>query len=410
MKRKTFLIVLCLGLVIMGFAQSSEDDAMSLYFSGKNAYNSGDYETAQDLFQRALVMNPDIEARAQNIKFMLGVSAFNNRDYKTARAYLVLFPNSPIAKELLSKIEQIESGLSEDHYYYEDSFKEQVKTPTTRTATESTSTVAGENETGGLKTSFLVIISVLIVAIVVILEIKLAFFSKLSLKLVGVSPETVTFNLKQKATETEEAPEPSEAIESEETKIPEKAASELLDTPFDEEIDIDEMASKEIDEIARFFEEEKTGSEETNSSRDSEEQSRPEEAADKSEEEAREAILQSLNDEEETEEEQKQTEESAEDTEASGKPDYEHLDNLPEDFDVNGAIKKAMDIVEKTKSEVEQADEGEDWKTVDEMTEELEEKEKYSIDYFQELDDMNDDNLEKYYDFVFEKHMSKDEE
>jgi outer membrane protein assembly factor BamD (BamD/ComL family) len=50
---------------------------MSLYFSGKDAYNSGNYAAAQQYFQEALVKDENIEAKAQNIKYMLGVSAFN---------------------------------------------------------------------------------------------------------------------------------------------------------------------------------------------------------------------------------------------------------------------------------------------------------------------------------------------
>jgi hypothetical protein len=406
MKKIVILVLLLLLLPILIFSGSEKDAAMSLYFSGKDAYNSGKYYDAQRHFQNALIKNPDIEAKAPNIKYMLGVSAFNNNDYKTANTYLTLFSDNPIAKDLLSKIEQYEDTLP-DEFLYHTTMHEENTTNASMTAIVNASNTSDEKESNGISPVILLVaITVLMISTAVFLEIKINTFSKLALKLVGVTPEFLN-NQKEKHENTNS--DQSESKEEKEVELTVDINDKvLLDTPFDEEINIDEMASKDITELTKFFGDsepifEKDSSDEINSdSHNISNDSKIEEFED-----ARSSILNSVLEEEDTNELSASDIEKGKKDSPAYKPKYEHLDNTPDDFDVNATISIAYELIEKAEKEAPAEKNNENWTPIGELSESLDEQEKFSINHFQNMDDLNEKNLDKYYDFIFEKHNKK---
>lgn len=368
---------------------------MSLYFSGKDAYNTGHYKEAQEYFQQALIKDTNIEAKAQNIKYMLGVSAFNNMDYKTAKTYLTLYKGNPIAEDLLNKITQYEAELPVGFLYNNDVKEEPIITATSTSPGGSAVTNEKNNEKTISVTVIAIITSLLILAISLLLEIKSHFFSKMALKLTGASPYTLTKQSIQEASNPTPANEielenpDTDTISSIDPKI-----STLLETPFDEEINVDEMASKDIEEISRFFEDSTIETDddqlfETDNARDS--------------------ILHSLIEEtEETDEPNELYETDKNNNQAingpeTQKPKYEHLDSVPNDFDVNEVIKNAIEIIEITqKEQKDNPSPQQEWKTPEEKDKELEEKEKINLQYFQEMGKIDKDELNNFFDYIFD--------
>ena len=111
------LIAILLGNVVL-FPQSYKDESMSLFFAGQNAYNQGNYVDAEQYLSRALQLDPDLEAKTPNAKFMLGVSAFKNQNYSIAKVNLSLYRDNPIAVDLLNKISDIEGKMGTGFYYF----------------------------------------------------------------------------------------------------------------------------------------------------------------------------------------------------------------------------------------------------------------------------------------------------
>jgi hypothetical protein len=190
----------------------------------------------------------------------------------------------------------------------------------------------------------------------------------------------------------------------------------LLETPFDEEIDIEKMASKDIKEISRFFDEVNeevvfVDNLETESSEEIVENNE-ENKKDDDFESARDSILNSILDDEEPSELEDQENQPENKTKAvnevSKKPKYEHLDNIPDDFNVNSAIDKAFKLIEETnrlQTQESEQKETEDFKSIGEMEKELEEQEKLNLDYFQEMEEIDDASLKNFLDYVFEQHL-----
>lgn len=103
-----FILILCLGVVLLG--NSKSEAAYKTYQEALNAYNAGEFERAIKLFEYVLQTYPKIESEVPEIKLYLGVSAFYVGEYGKAKAYLQLFPESPLAQELLKKINEIEKA------------------------------------------------------------------------------------------------------------------------------------------------------------------------------------------------------------------------------------------------------------------------------------------------------------
>ncbi|MCD6463664.1 MAG: tetratricopeptide repeat protein [Thermotogae bacterium] len=144
----TLIMFLVLSFIpILLFSQASDERlnmAFRLYNEGLAAYQSGEFERALKLFEEALVILPEMESYAPEIKLYIGVSAYYIGDYAKARTYLQLFPESPLARELLEtmknkKVEELPS------------FREKVET----THAGTTSTEGTKRETNFLTILFL---------------------------------------------------------------------------------------------------------------------------------------------------------------------------------------------------------------------------------------------------------------
>lgn len=406
MNKKILFVVCIILLPILIFAGSDQDEAMSLYFSGKDSYNSGNYFDAQRYFHSALIKNPDIEAKAPNIKYMLGVSAFNNDDYKTAKTYLYLFTGNPIADDLLKKIDEHEATLPEGFLYYND-MEEKFTNDASKSALQTASSTVTE-ESGNTLTPIILLsaVSVLIIAIGLFIEIKINTFSKLALKLVGVSPDILNGQHNVTKPVDSDVSEEDSAVETETEEAIEINDKVLLDTPFDEEINIEEMASKDIRELSKFFGDdeplfEETPTEETVEVERDVSVNFEENITDEFDD-ARSSILNAVLDEDESESSEEN--ELRENNIASYTPKYEHLDNIPDDFDVNSAISKAYELIESMDSEEVDEDTSEQWVSIDEYSDSLDEEESFNVNYFQNIEEMDDEDLNKYYNYIFAKH------
>ncbi|GEM_PF-373415 len=400
-----------------------EDNAMSLYFSGKDAYNSGNYRAAQDFFKQALIKDENIEAKAQNIKYMLGVSAFNNGDYKTAKTYLSLFSTNPIAQDLLNKIEIFEENLPEDFVYHTDNHEKPVIISESSTQIMDTNTNAEEEGINGRIIIIVVVTTILIIAFAVFFEIKKSLFSQIALKLVGVSANTIIIGSKN-TTNSIQDEQLSSLNENLQPAITEISTASLLETPFDEEIDIESMASKDIKEISRFFKDENDDEQmpnHTTSETVIESILNESQESEKEYDNARESILNSIldhetifdsknQDDENTPSEEKSliTEPERMEDEISKKPKYEHLDNVPDDFDVNKAIEKAFKLIEESQEIINSQDsDDKDFMSIEEMEKEMAEKERMNLKYFQEMEELNDASMNKFFDYIFDHHSEK---
>ncbi len=416
-----------LVLPLSSVLADDEDNAMSLYFSGKDSYNSGNYEDAQEFFQQALIKDENIEAKAQNIKYMLGVSAFNNGDYKTAKTYLSLFLSNPIAQDLLNKIDAYEETLPEDFVYHTDNYQKQVTNPTTSSQITDNNQNNEEESINSTSIIIIVVTTVLIISFAVFFEIKKSLFSQIALKLVGVSANTILIGSKNEMGRMEDGQLRS-VNENAQTSIPEINTASLLETPFDEEIDIESMASKDIKEISKFFDdvdddEQETGTINSDNVNEIVIDSILDESQEKEKEydNARESILNSILDNDANIESRIQDDENAlsreqvlipkpekiED-EVSKKPKYEHLDNVPDDFNVNKAIDKAFMLIKESQEIINNQDlEDKDFKSIEEMEKEMEEKERMNLHYFQVIEELDDTSMNKFFDYIFDVHSEK---
>jgi len=402
--------------MITAFSQTNyQDDAMTQYYTGRDAYNSGNYKDAQYYFQRALIIDPQIEARAQNIKFWLGISAFNNGDFKTAKVNLQLFPDTRIAQDLLVKIEEMEAN-ADDYYflnndiYEEPSHVEEIVVNATETAEESS---------GGINPIIiLAVIWLVVIAVAVILEMRLGVFSRLAIRLVKKG------NLKVSEGNVEvKIPFEKNDVKPEVSQETEEIPPVLFDTPFEEEIDIDEMASRDIEEISRYFNETMEEQPEENGSviQDLRTRMKEKDEKDKKNLSAREEILRSSTEEypEETdavntmdmsaadlEENLDLGEVAEEDNVSSLSKDISGSDLETLDFDEDNFIQKAAKIIEQAKelSDSQYIEERTEWKSINELTKEMEESDIVKdLEYYENMKDMGEGEREEFYNFVFNK-------
>ncbi len=421
-------IVIFTVIFTSSFPQTSyQDDAMAQYYTGRDAYNSGNYKDAQYYFQRALILDPKIEAMAQNIKFWLGISAFNNGDFKTARVNLELFPNAPIAVDLLKKIVEIEKN-ADDYYFLNTDIYDERNYSEITPSVQATQT---ETESGG-GVNLIIILTVVwlaVLAVSVLFEMKFGFFSKVALSLVKRgSLKTSSLDIEVKTPDSGQYTSNEEKNESEE--IADDIPRALFDTPFEEEIDIDSMASRDIEEISRYFDEGLEEKEEKESFIDDVrmrmKEKKSKEAAKndaetepvKSEMSVREQILQSASEGYQNDDIDAEYKDDSENISVNGETpinieemefdeenigDLEDIDELS--FDEELFIKKTFELIEQAEKKAVSASEPEEeWKTIDELTKNLEESEKNKdLNYYENMKEMSDEQREDFFNFLFEK-------
>jgi len=79
--------------------------AYEYYINGLKYYRNAQYDLAQNFFEQALQLSPRLESEIPEIKMYLGLSAFYNKDYNTAKIYLPPFKDIPVVDEVLRVIE-----------------------------------------------------------------------------------------------------------------------------------------------------------------------------------------------------------------------------------------------------------------------------------------------------------------
>ncbi|HPE67961.1 MAG TPA: hypothetical protein P5560_02230 [Thermotogota bacterium] len=359
--KKGWVLLGLLAFLVVGLFGSYEDEAMDLFFSGKGAYNSGSYEDAQRLLKSALELDPKIEAKAPTIKYMIGVSAFKNGDYSTAKTMLSLFPENPVAMDLLLKIAEFEKNLPEDFYYTGTT---QERTPPA-VLLQATSTESSSEAGAGLSPVLVVLVALVVfVSLFLFLEIKLNLFSTLATRLSKSGSVTVTMQPRS-------APV-TEAIASGSMPSREEIPPNLLETPFEEPIDIDSMAEKEISELSRVFGTPK---------KTADQEETP--YAPQTEEQAKEDMLHSF----------QQQASSGEPPEPQAIP----VDQLPEDFHPEKVRARIKELFEKIPTPTKEKE----FLPIDQVEEQ--QNQTVTLDDFDAVEDWDSAKLEKFFDFVFQE-------
>jgi len=368
------LIAILLGNVVL-FPQSYKDESMSLFFAGQNAYNQGNYVDAEQYLSRALQLDPDLEAKTPNAKFMLGVSAFKNQNYSIAKVNLSLYRDNPIAVDLLNKISDIEGKMGTGFYYF---------TPIQNTApvpeTTPLSTMSQTNSAGQKSLSIPMIVGIVFavtLSLSLLMELKFAVFSRLAVRLVlakNAIPVTVSPS----------HPETSQISVS--SKNDEAELLLLTDTPFEEKIDIQKMASAEIEDIARFFTE--------NPEIDVEKRATGDVAL--TEEEiaqiAKNEILQAAKSEATAGETVKDA--------AAG------ADTIFDELDVSKVIQLAQKMISEAQSaHPQKAEEAIEWKSAEAFSEDK----RKNIDYFEDVDEVEEEDLQRFLDLFFARETQAQE-
>lgn len=382
-----FVVGLVFLLIVPYFfaATTYKDNAMSLYFAGQNAYNQGNYEEAEKFLDQSLALDPSIEAKVSNIKFMLGVSAFKNQNYSMAKVNLSLFPENPIALDLLKKIEEIEANQDQSFYYFTQN--QSVSTPAPLIATSATETVDAKNSAKPYSMGLVVaLVFGSITALSVFLELRFGVFSRVAVKLIIVkSPIQVTIT----PSTSDTLPIPEAQSDQEESDI-----LLLSDTPFEEKIDIQKMASSEIEEISRFFKQEAAGSVTQNA-----DTTQPVSLSGISKEDmdrmAKNEILASTKVDSIFESEKTGNKDSEQNT--FGR---ELNPTTFDDFNVQEVLKSADTLIQKALLvKEEKKSEDSDWKPLAEYTEGVQK----DLEFFETSNEVGDTDLVKFFDLLFEK-------
>lgn len=103
------LILSFMFILILTFAQAQNYEiAKEYYFNGLKYYRNGNYEMAEICFQRALELSPTLESEIPEIKMYLGLSAFQNKNYKIAGVYLENFRGNVYVDQILEILETID--------------------------------------------------------------------------------------------------------------------------------------------------------------------------------------------------------------------------------------------------------------------------------------------------------------
>ncbi|POZ89237.1 hypothetical protein AA80_00990 [Petrotoga sibirica DSM 13575] len=102
-------------LQIMLIFSDNYDIAYEYYMNGLKYYRNAQYDLAQNFFEQTLQLSPRLESEMPEIKMYLGLSAFHNNDYTTAKIYLQPFKGIPLVDEALNVIESLPPE-SDDFY------------------------------------------------------------------------------------------------------------------------------------------------------------------------------------------------------------------------------------------------------------------------------------------------------
>jgi len=205
------MLILTVTLVL---AVSSE--AKSYYLAGLRAYQMQDCVNAIKWFEKALIKDPSIEEYDPQIKFRMGYCAYILGDYDMARDYLSLYPDNPVAINLLKSINKAKE---------EETWKKWINIPEENQTTAATSTEKSSQTEKAAKPStplrvYLLMFGIFLIIYIVIffLELKTAIISRLLMKFMGGKAITKQVEVKQVAAEIKEEKKES-PIEGKEVEL-----------------------------------------------------------------------------------------------------------------------------------------------------------------------------------------------
>ncbi len=364
---------------------------MRFYMSGMSEYQSKNYELAAQLLQRALELDSTIEAQARNIKLILGISAFHAGNDILAMNMLQLFPDNPLAVDFMGRIAQRkailepgDSGFQRTYLMEPQSVKPTVAPP------------LGEppsNESASRETPIFIFVMIFFVltTVLFILEIKWHTFSRIAFKILGAN---VNISIPVYASVSKgKAMEQAESIPPKTSSLQQVAPEEFMDTPTMQEIDIEELASRAIDDVERFFEEEES---ESQGEKDTE-QIAPDEGTAPSphgeDQDAKSAILgtRAIFDEEETKPESDLVE----------IPPYQLREPIQDGFDFDQALSQLKRMVkeEEEKAKTAPPEEKPVFVSVEQVMDEPVTKD---MEYYQKIEPLDEEDLGDFLDMVFD--------
>ncbi len=205
MRRLSVFVFILFVLITILYGQNS---GMDYYLAGIRAYQVQDCKNAVNWLEEALAKDPDIEVYDPEIKLKIGVCAYRIGDYDKAKAYLSLFPNNALAKNLL---ELIKEGKHEEEW--EKWLMVEKPTPQPVATTTQEASPVKESKFPSQFSYYLLVIGMFFVifAVLTFLEWKFGLITSFILKALGgsvtVTPET--YQPKEVAEEIEAKPEAS---------------------------------------------------------------------------------------------------------------------------------------------------------------------------------------------------------
>ena len=310
---------------------------MEYYLAGIRAYQLQDCRSAIKWLEEALAKDPSLESYDPQIKFKIGYCAYMIGDFDRARTYLSLYPDNALARSILKSIGKVEQ---------ENEWMKWLMTPEKEPIPVATETQVATPQKAGKSAHvsfYMLVLGVFITvfATLMILEWRGGFVTSLVMKLMGPGVVVV-----------EESKEVAEEIEEEKKeKVEEKEI----------ELDLDELLNSTIDTVDKLIYGE-------------------------------EGFVKGEVVEEEVEEPEEEAEEVAEEVGEEEKEGAEEKEELMKEIsqavkeetlteDDESEVEKKADELLKELEEMEDVTLAEDAaKTLDDIVEELEAKEKYEPD------------------------------
>lgn len=393
---KWIVVIVALLMLVSGVmvARDLTGQAMDFYMSGMSEYFSKNYTQAAKLLQRALELDPFIESRASNIKLILGISAFHAGNDILAANMLELFPDNPLAISFMQRIVERQSLIDPQdtrfrHTYLMDMHQAPADPPVTVPDHMAGEPLADNAETRETPIFIFMLIFLIVTTILLLIEFRWQTFSKIAFRLLGANAN-ITLQVKRSTSPGPVSDEPAPATASSENQ--QLAPAEFLEDPLEEEIDIEELASRRIEDIDRFFETldgsgvaEKTKEEAI---------SEPEDILAAIEEDAAKGEILDTS--------RLFDEGDAEQIEA---PEYELVEEYPEEFDFNQVLKSLKKMIQESEKAAEEKppEEDQEFKSIEEVMKEPVVKD---LAFFESIDRMDNEELDDFMNMVFDERAS----
>jgi len=378
-------------LVSISWAISPQDQAIRFYMSGMSEYQSKNYELAAQLLQRALELDSTIEAQARNIKLILGISAFHAGNDILALNMLQLFPDNPLAVDFMGRIAQRKAILEPGDSGFQRTYLMEPQSTKPAAATPPTAPTSNEFPTREMPIFIFVLIFFVLTTILFILEIKWHTFSRFAFKILGanVNISIPIYASVSKGGATKRSDQISKKTDSHQQVAPE----EFMDTPTMQEVDIAELASRTIDDVERFFEEEDSEGQGENDKQQIAQNEETDPIPHEADQDAKSAILGTR--------EIFGEGESKPESEPVEIPPYQLQEPIQDGFDFDQALSQLKRMVkeEEEKAKKSPPEEKPVFVSVEEVMDEPAVK---NMEYFQKIEQLDDEELREFLDMIFD--------